>query len=295
MAGASDGNGGLRYGTLGASPKGAKSRKKEAAHSPEGEGRQQRCAEPYTVGRLKADPRKVPPNQDNAFTQTSADERLRTIVFVDGQNMYMSAREAFGWTQEAGRFGNFRPYGLGRILVRDPRRRLTQVRIYTGVPTPSRDPSGNAATQRRIATWVAEKPEIVQVFPRPLRYPPPRGREKGVDVELAVDLVRLAMDDEFDVAVLASTDSDLKPALEFVAKRFPLKMLVTMAWKAEPGNERVTAEPLDLSAGNIMRVKIPKHDFDRIADRRDFRSTSTTPREIVGEERWRGIALRLRS
>lgn len=170
---------------------------------------------------------------------------------------------------------------------------MTQVRIYTGVPTPHKDPIGNASTQRRIASWVAERPEIVQVFPRPLRYPPPRGREKGVDVELAIDLVRLAMDDEFDVAVLASTDSDLKPPLEFVAKRFPAKTLVTVAWKAEPGNERATAEPLDLPGGSVTRVKIPKRDFDRIADRRDFRRGARTPREIVGDKRWRGIARRL--
>jgi uncharacterized LabA/DUF88 family protein len=278
------------------SPRARRARKAEKKKPPiprKGEGRQQRCAEPYIAGRHNADPCKVPPGQHTGSAHVPGKGRLRTVLFVDSQNMYMSAREAFGWTGEAGRFGNFRPYGLGRIMVRDPRRRLTQVRIYTGVPTPNKNPVGNAATQRRIAMWVAEKPEIVQVFPRPLRYPPPQGREKGVDVELAVDLVRLAMDDEFDVAVLASTDSDLKPPLEFVAKRFPEKTLVTMAWKAEPGNERATAEPLDLSAGGVIRVKVPKRDFDRIADRRDFRRALKTPREIVGEERWRGIARRL--
>lgn len=143
---------------------------------------------------------------------TAVSRTLRTIVFIDSQNMYMGAREAFGWQSEAGRFGNFRPYGLGRIMVREPERQLEQVRIYTGVPTPQRDAKGNAATQRRIAAWIAEKPDKVQVFPRPLRYPPPKGREKGIDVELAIDLVQLAIDDAYDVGVLASADTDLKPA-----------------------------------------------------------------------------------
>jgi len=31
----------------------------------------------------------------------------RTILFVDYQNMYRSAREAFGWESEGGHFGNF--------------------------------------------------------------------------------------------------------------------------------------------------------------------------------------------
>jgi hypothetical protein len=205
----------------------------------------------------------------------------------------MSAREAFGWMKEAGRFGNFRPYGLGRIAVRDPMRRLTQVRVYTGVPTPNRNKVGNAATQRRMAAWVAESPEKVEVFPRPLRYPPPQGREKGIDVELAIDLVRLALDDEYDVAVLMSTDTDLKPPLEFIASRCPEKTLVTAAWRAEPGCEADTAEPLDISGGGVVRTKFAKRDFDRIADKRDFRTATDDPEKMVGPERWKGIAQRL--
>ena len=234
-----------------------------------------------------------PEDSEQVPASTEEGASLRTIVFVDSQNMYMNAREAFGWTSEAGRFGNFRPYGLGRIMVREPERVLAQVRVYTGVPTPQRDKIGNAATQRRIAAWVAENPEKVQVFPRPLRYPPPRGREKGVDVELAIDLVQLAMDDAYDVAVLASADTDLKPALEFVARRFPEKTLVTVVWEAEPGFEADTAEPLDIAGGGVSRVKLPKRDFDRIADKRDFRTATDDPQKVVGEDRWKRIKRRL--
>jgi uncharacterized LabA/DUF88 family protein len=212
---------------------------------------------------------------------------------LDNQNMYKGAREAFGWQGEAGRFGNFRPYGFGRQMVRDPQRMLSQVRIYTGVPTPKRSPAGNASTQRRIAAWIAERPEKIEVFPRPLKYPPPQGREKGVDVELAIDFVRLALDDEFDVGVIASCDTDLVPALAFVAGRCPQKTLVTVGWEALPGCEDETAEPLDLPAGGIRRVKLTKSDFDRIADKRDFRQSTTDPKEVVGESRWKKIKRRL--
>jgi len=60
----------------------------------------------------------------------------------------------------------------------------------------------------------------VTVIRRPLRYP---GKwpdvpavEKGVDVALAIDLVRLAMTSAFDVAVVCSADTDLMPAIETV-------------------------------------------------------------------------------
>ena len=174
-------------------------------------------------------------------------------------------------------------------MVRDASRTLEQVRVYTGVPTPAKDKVGNAATQRRIAAWVAEKPDKVEVFPRPLKYPPPRGEEKGVDVELAIDFVRLALDDEYDVAVLASCDTDLVPALKLVADRCPEKTLVTVAWDPVPGCETVTAEPLDLPDGGLVRTKVPKSDFDRIADKRDFRSSNADPKAVVGESRWTKI------
>lgn len=103
--------------------------------------------------------------------------------------MYHGAREAFGWENHPGHFGNFRPLALARMLSQAPDRRLVQVRVYTGVPTAARDRKGNAIQQRRIAAWVADAPDVVEIFPRRLRYPPESGREKGVDVELAIDLV----------------------------------------------------------------------------------------------------------
>lgn len=41
-------------------------------------------------------------------------------------------------------------------------------------------------------------------------------REKGVDVQMAVDLVRGAYQNEFDTAVLVSSDNDLIPAIKAV-------------------------------------------------------------------------------
>ncbi|WP_349308076.1 MULTISPECIES: NYN domain-containing protein [unclassified Pseudofrankia] len=48
------------------------------------------------------------------------------------------------------------------------------------------------------------------------RTSPPTPQEKGIDVALAVDFVRLACTDAYDVGILFSRDSDLIPALEAV-------------------------------------------------------------------------------
>lgn len=40
--------------------------------------------------------------------------------------------------------------------------------------------------------------------------------EKGVDTAIATDMIRLAWEDGYDIAVLASSDADLVPAVEFL-------------------------------------------------------------------------------
>ena len=39
-------------------------------------------------------------------------------------------------------------------------------------------------------------------------------REKGVDVQIAIDMVKTAFKDELKIAILASSDSDLQPAVK---------------------------------------------------------------------------------
>lgn len=215
------------------------------------------------------------------------------VVFVDYQNMYRSARRAFDWERAPGHFGNLKPIGLGRVLAPSPQRTLTQVRVYSGVPTPKHNRVGNAVMQRRIAQWVMDNPKIVQVFPRPLRYPPPEGREKGVDVELAIDLVRMAIDGDFEAAVVASADTDLLPAIEFVVKRFPDLEIETVAFRPEKGCEGVTAAPLDIRGGGLAkRHRIDKATFERaISDKRNY--VTATSRARVERSRWEKITRRL--
>lgn len=43
--------------------------------------------------------------------------------------------------------------------------------------------------------------------------------EKGVDTLIATDLIRLAWEEAYDIAVLASSDADLVPAVEFLNQK----------------------------------------------------------------------------
>lgn len=47
-----------------------------------------------------------------------------------------------------------------------------------------------------------------------------RFREKGIDVKIATDLIIGALDNQYDTAIIASSDTDLVPAIDLVRNRF---------------------------------------------------------------------------
>jgi uncharacterized LabA/DUF88 family protein len=68
--------------------------------------------------------------------------------------------------------------------------------------------------QRRLEAYEAAGANTI---PIQLRYDKNgRGREKGVDVRIAIDLTRLGQKGLYDVAVVVSEDSDLNPAISEV-------------------------------------------------------------------------------
>jgi hypothetical protein len=101
-----------------------------------------------------------------------------------------------------------------------PDAQLAQIRVYRGIPDSSRDPRGYGAVRRQTSSWMRSDPDKVFVCLHPLQYlPGDEPREKGVDVNLAIDFVTLGFADEYDIGVLFSTDTDLRPALDAIYER----------------------------------------------------------------------------
>jgi uncharacterized LabA/DUF88 family protein len=65
-------------------------------------------------------------------------------------------------------------------------------------------------------------------------WPEQPAEEKGVDVALGIDFVRLAVRGAHDVGVLMSTDTDLVPALE--AAKYPSEHFSSRARPASARN-----------------------------------------------------------
>lgn len=185
----------------------------------------------------------------------------RVAVFIDYQNVYKRARAAFfgeGQTHVWHVHGQVRPVAVGLQLRGDGDRELVAVHVYRGLPSSKHDPKGYSAAQRQIAAWTDTGGGVVIPHHRPLNYREPhRPREKGIDVQLAVDFVLLAQKNEYDVGIIFSDDTDLNPALEAVGELRGPGRAELAAWydpirsgprMVESGGSRVFTHILDRTA-----------------------------------------------
>jgi uncharacterized LabA/DUF88 family protein len=82
--------------------------------------------------------------------------------------------------------------------------------------------------------------------------------EKMTDVNIAVEILKDAYQDRFDVALLISADSDLVPPIKAVGELFPTKRVVVAC---PPGRYSVSLASSASSSFVIGRGKIAKSVF----------------------------------
>jgi uncharacterized LabA/DUF88 family protein len=141
-------------------------------------------------------------------------ERKRAVAFVDGQNLYFAAKEAFGYN-----YPNYDVNALAQALCDRNGWDLIEVRFYTGVPDESDNKRWNRFWTHKLSAMGRQG---VHIYSRSLRYRNQRvrlpdgteltflaGEEKGIDVRLAIDVIRKAHRRELDVALIFSQDQDL--------------------------------------------------------------------------------------
>jgi len=137
----------------------------------------------------------------------------RAYAFFDGQNLFRSVKESFGYI-----YPNYDPAKLAALVCRQKEWELKQVYFYTGVPDVSDDPHWNQFWRKKIAYMGKQG---IKTFSRPLRYRNQRrklpdgnevpvlvAQEKGIDIRIALDVVRFAREQVYDVSILFSQDQD---------------------------------------------------------------------------------------
>jgi uncharacterized LabA/DUF88 family protein len=196
----------------------------------------------------------------------------RVVVFVDAQNFYHGARSAFFSRSDSHTLGQFSPSELAALICSRPppnaSRSVLQVRIYTGRPESSKEPKTYAAHMKQCAAWERTGALVIS---RTLRYPPnwptEKAEEKGIDVALAIDFVAMAIDDEYDVGIIASTDTDLRPALEYVYNKFQgsSPRAEVTSWRSPRSPRR-----LSIPGAKVWCHWLNRADYDRVADPVDY-------------------------
>jgi uncharacterized LabA/DUF88 family protein len=199
-------------------------------------------------------------------------DHKRTIAFIDGQNLFHAAREAFGYS-----YPNYDVRLLASTLCAKMSWDLEQVRFYTGVPDASDDSSWYAFWMRKLAMMGRQS---IVTYARPLRYrirtvrlPDSSehsylaGEEKGIDVRIALDIIRMAHQKEYDVALLFSQDQDLSEVADEIRtisrmqKRW-IKIASAFPWSASSKNKR--------GVNSTDWIPIDRVTYEACLDRRDY-------------------------
>ena len=137
---------------------------------------------------------------------------MDTIVFIDGQNLYHSAKDAW----HTNPMDKASPYAwpsydvekiADALVSREAGRILSQIRFYTGVPSRSDNPYWHDFWLNKLR-YLARRG--IYVYRGKVNR---GGQEKGVDVSLALDLVQATHERRYDVAIIVSQDSDFGPAV----------------------------------------------------------------------------------
>ena len=139
----------------------------------------------------------------------------RAIIFIDGNNLYFKLKELSAGLNRRIHLLDFNFRGLSGYLAGI--NELVDIRYYIGAIKRQNNEKSEemyANQQKLIAKLQQQK--IVIILGQLIQHPDKTFHEKGVDVRLAVEMIRLAREDKYDIAYLLSSDTDLVPAVEEV-------------------------------------------------------------------------------
>jgi len=196
----------------------------------------------------------------------------RAVAFVDGQNLFRSAKDAFGH-----HFPNYDVKALSSAVCARMGWTVRQVRFYTGVPDAADDAMWHHFWTAKLAQMGREG---VWSFSRPLRYRNQTveipgagsftrlvGSEKGIDIRIALDIVRLARQWEYDVALVFSQDQDLSEVaaeIRAIAKDQArwIKVASAFPWSPTTRNRR--------GINGTDWIRVERAEYDACLDPRDY-------------------------
>lgn len=191
---------------------------------------------------------------------------VRTVLFFDGQNLYHGAREAWRPQPPIGpsiySWPSYDVQKLAEALVsRISGRTIAQIRFYTGVPDLELDEFWHFFWSNKLRYL---RSQGVYTYRGRIIY----DREKGVDVSIAIDLIRLTYEKQYEVAVIVSQDWDFGPAVRLakeIAKDQGRNLIFESCFPLGLGSKSNRGIP------GTTWVPIDQATYDACHDHREYR------------------------
>lgn len=197
----------------------------------------------------------------------------RVISFVDGQNLFYGAKESFGYS-----YPNYDIRRLTEVIAAGQGWSVSGTRFYSGVPDQTDNPFWNHFWTAKCAVMGTQG---VDCFTRALRYRNQTiklpngnattilvGQEKGIDVRIALDMVRLARSRAYDVALVFSQDQDLSEAAD------EIKAIASDQGRWIQIASAFPSSPTSTNRRGINRtdwIRVDRATYDSALDPRDYR------------------------
>ena len=137
---------------------------------------------------------------------------MKIAVFIDGSNFYSKLKELN--IKHTGKF-DFHSFVLSLTKKISP----SYIGYYVGQVRKEKDnPKSELlyANQQKLFAHLQSSIPTVKIIRGHIQNYKGIYKEKGVDVRLALDIYRLAIEEQYDKALLISSDSDLIPAVKMV-------------------------------------------------------------------------------
>jgi uncharacterized LabA/DUF88 family protein len=197
----------------------------------------------------------------------------KAFVFIDGQNLYRAAKDAFGY-----HYPNYNIKLLAEYVCLKHGWVLSDIYFYTGVPDPQDNNFWHNFWSRKLSYMGRLG---IKLYSRSLRYHNKElecpfcnkvytslvGHEKGVDVRLALDVIRLAHEKAYDVAIIFSQDQDLKEVADEIVKISKEQKRWIRIASAFPVSPTYKGRGIDKTEW----IKIDKQSYDACIDFNDYR------------------------
>jgi len=204
----------------------------------------------------------------------------RTIAFIDGQNLFYAAKYAFGHG-----YPNYDPAVLAKSICTAKGWNLTATYFYTGIPNQQDDPFWNHFWTAKLAAMGRRG---VTCFSRHLRYRNQAvkliggqissvlvGQEKGIDIRIALDIVRMARERKYDVGLVFSQDQDLSEVaaeVKSIAVEQQRWIKLACAFPASPTYQNTRG------INGTEWITIERSEYDKCLDPADHRPKSVRAR-----------------